>query len=310
MKTYKLKPIYKSFIWGGDKLIERYHLDSNLKNIGTIYFVIATGDLDNIVEETGQPLSEFYETHKELFGIDEKIFPVRMTVTCNDSYQSYQIHPTDEYALKHEGTKGKVSGSVALFVKENSPVRIMRFGNKCKSLDEFKELVNKEDWDNLFNVIERPAGAFLHTPAGVIHGGKGNGEIGATWGTNGDITYRFYDFNRHNTNRSLDLEKCYETVNIPEVDLPKPYTPKPICKDGIELYEYYDKPNEYIAKRIKVNGEGEYENPLFMFYACVDGEGEIAGTSIKTGECVLVPCNSGSVDLKGKMDLILLSYRG
>ena len=126
----------------------------------------------------------------------------------------------------------------------------------------------------------------------------------------GNCIYRFYDFNRHNTNRSLDLEKCYETVNIPEIDLPKPFTPIPVCKDGIELYEYYDKPKEYTAKRIKVNGEGEYENPLFMFYACVDGEGEISGTSIKAGECVFVPCNSGPVEFNGKMDLILLSYRG
>ena len=308
MKIFKLKPIYKSFVWGGDKLIEKYHLDPKLKNIGTIYLVIATNDLDNIIEETGQPLSKFYETHKELFGIDEQIFPVRMTITCNDAYQSYQIHPTDEYALKHEGVKGKVSGSVALFANEDTPARRMLFGNKCHSLDEFKKYVLKEDWNSLFNVIEKPASAFLHTPAGVIHGGKGNGQIAATWGTNGDITYRFFDFNRNNANRSIDLEKCYETVNIPEVMLPRPYTPIPIHKDGIELYEYYDQPKEYVAKRIKVNGEGKYESLAFMFYGCADGEGKIDGVSIKAGECLFVPCNYGPVKLEGNLDLILLSY--
>ena len=308
MKIYTIRPIYKSFVWGGDKLIKKYGLPTGLKNVGTIYCVIAIeGDLDNWVEEADMPLSELYKSEPEIFGCTEEIFPVRMTITCNDSYQSYQLHPDDEYALKHEGEKGKVSGSVALFPEEGE-VRHMLFGNKCKSLEEFKELVEKEDWDNLFNKLDRPSGAWLHTPAGVIHGGKGNGSISATFGSNGDITYRFFDYHRDDPKRPLHLKEVYDTVNIPEVELEPPKIVEPKEHDGIKLYEYYDKGGEYVAKRIKIDGIGSYEYPDFMFYACADGHGTIEGKAIKAGETLLVPKGYGPVELNGSMDLLMLSY--
>lgn len=308
MNTYKIKPLYKSFVWGGDKLIKKYNLDSSLKNIGTIYCVIAIeNDLDNIVEETGETLSNFYKNNPEIFGCTESIFPVRMTITCNDSYQSYQIHPNDEYALEHEGTKGKVSGSIALFPEEGS-VRKMLFGNKCKTLEEFKDLVDKEDWDNLFEVVERPSGAWLHTPAGLIHGGKGNGAISATWGTNGDITYRFFDYHRDDPNRPLHMQQCYDTVNIPEVEYEKPKVIEPDVDGDLEIFNYYEKSYEYVAKRIKCHGKGIYEYSNFMFYTCVNGSGKVAGRELGIGETLLVPQNYGPVEIEGEIDLIMLSY--
>lgn len=308
MNTYKIKPLYKSFVWGGNKLIQKYHLNSELKNIGTIYCVIAIeNELDNLVEETGETLSNFYKSHPEVFGCDEEIFPVRMTITCNDSYQSYQLHPNDEYALEHEGTKGKVSGSVALFPEEGE-VRSMLFGNKCKSREEFRKLLEEEDWDNMFQVIERPSGAWLHTPTGLIHGGKGNGAISATWGTNGDITYRFFDYHRDDPKRPLHLQQCLDTVNIPEVEYDKPEIVQPQIQGELEIFHYYDKAGEYVAKRIKCHGKGEYTYPDFMFYTCADGCGRIEGRMLNAGETLLIPKGYGSVTIEGEMDLLMLSY--
>ena len=114
-KIFHVKPIYLEFVWGGHKLIDKYNLQTVLKNVGMIYLVIAIPNhLDNIVEETNQPLSEFYQEHQDLFKINEERFPVRMAISCNEGRQSYQVHPDDAYALSHEGTRGKVSGSISL----------------------------------------------------------------------------------------------------------------------------------------------------------------------------------------------------
>lgn len=83
--------------------------------------------------------------------------------------------PDDAYALAHENTWGKVSGSVTL--KEDDQVSEKLFGNKAASLDEFKALVEKKDWESLFRKVKVKNGDFLHTPAGVIHGGYGDGSI-------------------------------------------------------------------------------------------------------------------------------------
>lgn len=71
---FHIKPIYKEFIWGGRKLIDYFHLPQSLEQIGTIYHVIAVpGHLDNLVEETGEPLSVFIRQIQRYFAATEKI---------------------------------------------------------------------------------------------------------------------------------------------------------------------------------------------------------------------------------------------
>ncbi|WP_250228625.1 class I mannose-6-phosphate isomerase [Anaeropeptidivorans aminofermentans] len=306
-KIYRIKPVYLSFIWGGRKLIDAFNIETDLDNIGTIYNVIALpGHLDNEVEGTGQTLSEFYKNNKALFGCDEEIFPVRMTITCNEGMQSYHLHPTDAYALTHDGTKGKVSGAVS--ITESDSVKRSLFGNKAVSLDHFKELVANKDWDNLFTYVEVKEGDYLHTPAGVIHGGKGGGGINVTFSTNSDITYRFYDYDRNDPERKLHMQEVYDCVNIPEVPF-GPIHAEPIEQNGISLYKYYNVAGEYIAMRIKTKEKGSFQYDKFLFMTCVEGCGEIDGYSIKPGETVFIPVHYGPISFKGKMDLMVLSYR-
>ena len=105
--VYRVEPLYKSFVWAGHKLIDRFGLKTDLENVGTIYNVLALpGELDNPVTGTGMTLSELYQAHRELFGCSDEVFPVRMTITCNEGFQSYQSHPGDEYAMAHEGCRG------------------------------------------------------------------------------------------------------------------------------------------------------------------------------------------------------------
>ena len=77
-----------------------------------------------------------------------------MTTTANSGFQSYQLHPDDAYAEKHENQKGKVSGAVAL--KASDHVSEWLFGNKAKNLEDFKRMVENKDWKNLFSTIFRP----------------------------------------------------------------------------------------------------------------------------------------------------------
>ena len=182
-QLYHIKPIYKSFIWGGRELIDYFHIDTNMENIGTIYHVIAIpGQLDNIVRETQEPLSVFYRKNPQVFQCSEESFPVRMTTTANSGFQSYQLHPDDAYAKRHENERGKVSGAVALKTSDN--VSEWLFGNKARNREEFKRMVEDKDWENLFSKIKVKDGDFVHTPAGVIHGGYGKGTVSATFGTN------------------------------------------------------------------------------------------------------------------------------
>lgn len=306
-KLYHMEPLLESFIWGGRKIIDRYHLQTELENVGIMYHVIALpGKLDCMVKEAGEPLSAFYQNHRELFRCSSPLFPVRMATSCGENKMSYHLHPGDEYAMAHQGTRGKVTGSVAM--EESDAVSEKLFGNRAQTLEEFKQMVEKKDWEHLFGKIRQKQGDFLHTPAGVIHGGGGEGKMAMTFSTNSDITYRFYDYDRNDPNRRLHLQQVYDCVNIPEVPLATVH-PVPVEKDGILVCDFYDKAGEYTAQRLDVNGPGSYERDEFYFLFCSDGHGTIEGTPIAEGETVFVPTQWGALKLDGAMRLYLISYR-
>ena len=304
---YHVRPLYKSFIWGGQKLIDFFKIETTLDNIGTVYHVISLpGELDNIIEETDQPLSEFYRENKELFGISTPHFPIRMTTTANEGFQSYQLHPDDDYAFKHENQQGKVSGAVSL--EESDHVKTRLFGNKAKDKDEFKKMILEKDWDNLFTTLDVKDGDFVHTPAGVIHGGYGDGQVTSTFGTNGDITYRFYDLDRNDPNRPLHLQEVFDCATVPEVSFESKHVESE-KRENLEVYDYYDVAGEYVAKRFKIYGNSVYSYPDFMFLACVGGSGTISGENISLGETLFIPKDFGDLKFSGEMDIIMVSYK-
>lgn len=306
MEIYHIEPIYKPFVWAGRRLIERFGLQTDLENVGTIYNVIALpGELDNRVRETGQPLSEFYAENRSLFGCHDEVFPVRMTITCNEGFQSYQLHPDDAYALAHEGCRGKVSGAVAL--DEGDGVSTWLFGHQEMDAARFRRLVEERDWDSLFTTLDVRQGDFVHTPAGVIHGGWGSGAVSATFGTNSDVTYRFFDNDRDDPSRPLRIDDVCACARFPEA----PFSAErvaPVREEGMLRYDYHDVDGEYVALRFKVEGTASYECDSFLFVACVAGSGSVGGVPLGLGETLLVPAGFGPISLEGHMDCIAISY--
>lgn len=115
-KIYHVEPVLESFVWAGDKITEYYGYQTTMTKVGQAYHVIALPDhLDNIISETKEHLSEFFERHPELFDCQYPIFPIRMATSCGQGLMSYHLHPNDEYAWQHEHCRGKVSGGVAIF---------------------------------------------------------------------------------------------------------------------------------------------------------------------------------------------------
>lgn len=263
------------------------------------------GELDNRVQETGQPLSEFYKTHRELFGCLSEMFPVRMTITCNEGFQSYQLHPDDEYAFRHEGCRGKVSGAVAL--ESDGTVSKWLFGHKASSPEEFRELIELQKWDDLFTTLEVRSGDYVHTPAGVIHGGWGDGTITATFGTNSDITYRFYDNGRNDPSRPLSVDDVCRCVHFPEVPF-RAERVKPEEAKNLRVFHYHDVDGEYVAMRLQVRGKAIFPYVGFLGLTGVGGRGSVEGVQIEKGETLLVPCGFEPITLEGDMDCIAVSY--
>lgn len=308
-QIYRIEPVFEQRIWGTQRLRERYHYKTDLENIAEVYNVCAMpGHLDNIVTGTGMHLSEFYHKNRELFGCSPENMPVEICMAHSDSYLSIQNHPDDGYALEYEGSRGRPEGWVIL---EGAEKNRMVMGHLAENKEDFKELALKKDWDKLFRYIEMEPGQYVHVPAGSLHAFCKDA-IAVAFSTNADITYRLYDFDRIDAAtgkpRELHLQKVFDTITAPDREL-NSFWPLKYKKGGCIISDFYDEPGVYTSGRIEVQEEGSYETDNFMFYVCVDGAGEISGTSIKGGETLFVPAGFGNIRLKGNMDLMYITYR-
>ncbi|MDL2276717.1 class I mannose-6-phosphate isomerase [Breznakia sp. OttesenSCG-928-G09] len=305
-KIYHILPVFNERIWGGQELIKRYGYKTDLKNIGECYNVIAMPNhLDCDVLETNEKLSAFYHNHKDLFGSDTKEMPVRVAMANPIIPMSVQVHPNDEYALKHDHRLGKPDG--VYFIEGEGT---MELGHYAKTREEFIEKVNEGDWDNLLRYIPIKAGEFVDVPYGTLHA-FGGGFVLIEFSQNADLTYRLYDYDRidetTNQPRDLHVQKVFECVNIPNdkiglVDLNK------IEKDCCILTSFHDEPGVYSAGHIEVETKGNYERDEFYFLTCLGGEGKVNDIAIKGGETLFIPCEFGPITLTGSLDLSYVTY--
>lgn len=312
-KIYFIKPVFEAKYWGGQALRERYGYNPDIPNIAIAYHVIALPqhNLDNEVEGTGETLSHFYATNRELFGCNREDFPIRMGSGNKVERISIQLHPNDEYCLEHEGERGKVE--CGIIVQGDCDHMAIR-GHNAKTKEEFRYLVETNQWKKLFRVVEIKKGQYTYGPQGTLHGspnkpeGKEKDMIELGFETNSDITYRLYDWDRNMPNRPLHVEKVIDTVNIPDNDnYGIDITSKE--EEGCNISYFLDKPGVFTAFRIKVDKEGVFERQEFMFFFCIEGEAQINDVTIKKGETIFIPCNFGKLRIKGNVDLGGMTYR-
>lgn len=308
-QIYSIKPIFEERIWGGTGLTDYWDLDTDIIKVAEMYMVIAIPNhLDCMVTEADLPLSEFYETNKEeLFNCEEQFLPVRLVAGSSLKPLSVQVHPTEEYALKHENMYSKPESELILGDEEGE----MYLGHFAKTKEEFTELAMNKQWDKLLRKVKIKGGDFIHIPSGTLHGGGGgNGRLVA-FSRNGDVTYRLYDYERVDADgkeRPLHVQDVINNVIVPDDQKGPAQIVKRVDGDAL-CSDLLDEPGLYTCGRIELDGKYSYNRDEFYFIACIGGAGQIEGVGIKAGDTKFVPCGYGDVHLEGAMDLVYISYR-
>ena len=138
MGILKLKPACKNYVWGGRRLIEEYGIESDDKICAEAWTLSAHPDGLSTIEG-GATFAEYIKINgKEILGTNCRRFedfPVLIKFIDARETLSVQVHPTDDYALIHEGQFGKSEMWYILDAAENS---MLYCGFKKKiSKDEF-----------------------------------------------------------------------------------------------------------------------------------------------------------------------------
>lgn len=221
---------------------------------------------------------------------------------------SVQLHPDDEYALKHDHSRGKPEAWVILDTPEDGKIG---FGHHAETREEFVELAEKQDWGRLLKYLPAKKDYFIDIPAGTLHA-IGRDVLTYNISRNADLTYRLYDYGRIDPEtgreRELSIDKVVENVIVP--DSSKGFVwMEPYSKSGCMITDYCDEPGLYTLSRIKVEDKGTYELSRFAFLTVVEGDGKINDVSVSKGETVLIPDSFGTIELTGDLDMFAASYK-
>jgi len=182
----------------------------------------------------------------------------------------------------------------------------MVMGHHAKTKEELKEMIEKDDYKDLLNVITINKGDFFYIPAGTLHAICAGSLIYEAQQSS-DITYRVYDYHRKGDDgkeRELHVKQSIDVTNCPgELD-----------QETIFVNEKLDKGmrTHYLhAKYLSVYGYkiyGECIIPMdtpFALVTCIDGEGTLNDLPCKKGDNFVVCSDVEEVVFDGGMDLMV-----
>ena len=120
-----------------------------------------------------------------------------------------------------------------------------------------------------------------------------------------DVTYRLYDYDRPGTDgklRPLHIEQSLDCIDF-DSQAPTDGTVTAPEVDGVTELE--SNPC-YTVDRVRVNGSKTLDQHWpFMCLSVIDGEGTVCGDPVHKGSHLLAPSTVSSIDLEGKMELII-----
>ena len=222
MNIEKLYPACKSIIWGGDRLKRYYGKKTAADPLAETWELSFHKDGKCTLED-GTPLCEAVseaDLGENCKSFD--VFPVLVKFIDANAKLSVQVHPSDEYALKHENSLGKTEMWYIVDADEGAGI-YLGFKEDI-TREQFESSIKDKTLSDYLQFIPVKAGECYFIPAGTIHA-ICEGCLICEIQQNSNITYRVYDYGRVGADgkeRELHVEKALDVTNT------KKYLPKPL----------------------------------------------------------------------------------
>ena len=214
-KINRLTPIYKDYLWGGNKLQSKYHKNDTDKEIVAESWELSTHP-DGISRINNELLSEYLKENPQILGAKckENDSPLLIKYIDAKGKLSIQVHPDDAYAKMNEHDNGKTELWYVVEADENAYIYLGLKQTITKS--EFCEAISTSTITDCLNKVSVKKGNVFLVEPGTLHS-IGEGCLIAEIQKKSNVTYRAYDFNRKDQNgnlRPLHIDKVLEVTNL------------------------------------------------------------------------------------------------
>lgn len=306
----KLTPAFKDYLWGGERLKTEFCKNTDLTPLAESWELSAHKDGQSIVAEgayKGLTLTAYLDAvGKDALGAAcEKYdyFPLLIKLIDAKGDLSVQVHPSDEYAMEHEGEYGKTEMWYILDCEEGAA---LYYGFREDTTREAYESAIKEGrLTEILNRVPVKRGDVFFIPAGTVHA-IGAGILICEIQQNSNTTYRVYDYNRRDKDgnlRPLHVEKALAVSDL------KKSPALPAIPDGEDVLlaacGYFE------VRRLRFGGSGTVTAAPESFTALTvtEGEGTLSdgetALSFRKGDTLFIPAQETAFTVTGACEMIL-----
>ena len=305
---WKFKPILKSTIWGGSRIISFKRLDVRLDDVGESWEISGVPGMETVVESgpdaglTVTQLVDKYgpalmgEKNYKKYGDD---FPLLVKFIDARADLSVQVHPDGALAQRRGHKWGKTE--MWYIVEAAKGARVASGFRTPVDPADYDSLVKSGRIEDVLGYIDVRPGEVYMTPAGRVHA-IGRGCFLVEIQQTSDLTYRIYDYHRRDSEgkeRELHTELAREGIDFNDT--------------GVEAIPYQQRMNvpvtvartPYFITNV-LNADTDLlrdysESDTFVILVMVDGEAEITcgSESVKArrGQSLLVPASATGITI-------------
>jgi mannose-6-phosphate isomerase len=314
MYPFKLGPIFKQRIWGGQKLREVFDKDISadekigesweLSDLPEDKSIILNGELAG--RTIGAAISKYPEeiTGKASFSGQ---FPLLIKLLDAEQALSVQVHPDAEACQRMGRGDPKTECWFIVSAKPDS-VLYKGFKNPVTKKD-FEDAIKNGTANELLETVPVKAGECHFLPAGTAHS-IGAGLLIAEIQTPSDTTYRVFDWNRVDANgksRPLHIEEALESLHFDVCGRDLPVTTIGRLVDC----EFFSIDKGHQARSCELFlPEGVMNVLIFL-----SGSGAIRGgtegvVDFRSGDCLLIPSDyTGAVCFAADTHYLIVTPR-
>lgn len=312
---FKIQPVYKDYLWGGNKLKEAYGKQSDLDIVAESWELSThpSGVCEIEINGERRSLADYIKEHgKKVLGTKSNVedqIPILIKLIDARDNLSVQVHPDDEYAKVNENDLGKTEMWYVLEAEEGA--QLVYGFKKDLSKEAFKTAIEENTLSDLLNYVEVHKGDVFFITPGTMHA-IGKGIVIAEIQESSNVTYRVYDYGRVGADgkpRQLHIDKALEVTKLEKAKEDNyPYVMEML--EGVKIGTLAECPY-FTVKRIELEDEIHIvaDTTSFQDLLVVDGTVEIneAGQKWigKKGDSFFVPAGTGNYTITGKGEIIL-----
>lgn len=285
-----LKPYFEVKPWAGNELNNLYDCP---KGTGEAWIVSGYKNKSSIITNgkyKGKSLRWLWYNHPELFGnLKDKEFPLLLKLISSSDDLSVQVHPNDDYAIRHHNQLGKFE---CWYILPETKAEDVTIGVTVNNGIDLKNVINDGTLENYLYNKEIKSGDLIVVEPGRVHAIHGNTFLLEVQESS-DLTYRLYDYNRL-PKRELHIE---DSLNVIDYN-----NNKNIIFDFNEEDTF--KNSHFNLYKLFVDSKTIYENKGFEIFYVLNGEGRINNTKIKKGDTFILTSIIEKIEFDGNLELI------